>query len=78
MLFNSPEFLVFLPVVFGLYWFVAQRHLKAQNLLLLAASYTFYGWWDWHFLGLIALSTAVDFFIGIRMEQAEDRTHRNR
>ena len=76
MLFNSPEFLVFLPVVFGLYWFVAQRHLKAQNLLLLAASYTFYGWWDWHFLGLIALSTAVDFFIGIRMEQAEDRTQR--
>ena len=78
MLFNSPEFLVFLPVVFGLYWFVAQRHLKAQNLLLLAASYTFYGWWDWHFLGLIALSTAVDFFIGIRMEQAEDRTQRKR
>ena len=44
MLFNSFEFLVFLPVVFGLYWFVAQQHLKAQNLLLLAASYTFYGW----------------------------------
>ena len=78
MLFNSPEFLVFLPVVFGLYWFVAQRHLKAQNLLLLAASYTFYGWWDWHFLGLIALSTAVDFFIGIRMERTEDRTQRKR
>ena len=78
MLFNSSEFLVFLPVVFGLYWFVAQRHLKAQNLLLLAASYTFYGWWDWHFLGLIALSTAVDFFIGIRMERTEDRTQRKR
>ena len=78
MLFNSPEFLVFLPVVFGLYWFVAQRHLKAQNLLLLAASYTFYGWWDWRFLGLIALSTLVDFLIGIRMERAADRTHRKR
>ena len=35
MLFNSPEFLLFLPIVFGLYWFVTQRNLKAQNLLLL-------------------------------------------
>ena len=57
MLFNSPEFLVFLPIVFGLYWFVTHRHLRAQNLLLLVASYIFYGWWDWRFLGLIALST---------------------
>ena len=78
MLFISPAFLVFLPVVFGLYWFIVQRRLNAQNLLLLAASYTFYGWWDWRFLGLIALSTAVDFFIGIRMERAENRTQRKR
>ena len=62
MLFNSPEFLVFLPIVFGLYWFVTPRHLRAQNLLLLVASYVFYGWWDWRFLGLIALSTLADFF----------------
>jgi hypothetical protein len=34
MLFNSPEFLLFLPIVFGLYWFVVQRNLKAQNMLL--------------------------------------------
>ena len=43
MLFNSPEFLVFLPIVFGLYWIVTHRHLRAQNLLLLVASYIFYG-----------------------------------
>lgn len=41
MLFNSPEFLAFLPIVFGLYWFVTYRHLRAQNLLLLVASYVF-------------------------------------
>jgi len=52
MLFNSPEFLLFLPIVFGLYWFVVQRNLKAQNMLLVLASYVFYGWWDWRFLGL--------------------------
>ena len=78
MLFNSPEFLLFLPIVFGLYWFVTQRSLKAQNLLLLVASYVFYGWWDWRFLGLIALSTLVDFFVGIRIEEAPDRARKKR
>ena len=78
MLFNSPEFLVFLPIVFGLYWFVTHRHLRAQNLLLLVASYVFYGWWDWRFLGLIALSTLVDYFVGIRIEEADDRQRKKR
>ena len=66
MLFNSPEFLLFLPIVFGLYWFVVQRNLKAQNVLCWCASYVFYGWWDWRFLGLIAFSTLVDFLVGFR------------
>ena len=78
MLFNSPEFLLFLPIVFGLYWFVTQRNLKAQNLLLLVASYVFYGWWDWRFLGLIALSTIVDFLVGIRIEEAPDTARKKR
>jgi len=73
MLFNSPEFLLFLPIVFGLYWFVVQRNLKAQNVLLLVASYVFYGWWDWRFLGLIAFSTVVDFFVGIRVAEASEK-----
>ena len=78
MLFNSPEFLVFLPIVFGLYWFVTHRHLRAQNLLLLVASYIFYGWWDWRFLGLIALSTLVDFFVGIRIEEGDSKPRKKR
>ena len=78
MLFNSPEFLLFLPIVSGLYWFVTQRNLKAQNLLLLVASYVFYGWWDWRFLGLIALSTVVDFLVGIRIEEAPDKARKKR
>ncbi|MDA8696126.1 MBOAT family protein [Flavobacteriales bacterium] len=78
MLFNSPEFLLFLPIIFGLYWFVTQRNLKAQNLLLLLASYVFYGWWDWRFLGLIALSTVVDFLVGIRIEEAPDKARKKR
>ncbi|MBJ6367911.1 MBOAT family O-acyltransferase [Snuella sedimenti] len=65
MLFNSLDFALFLPVVFLLYWFTVQRHLKVQNVLIVVASYVFYGWWDWRFLGLIAFSTIVDYTIGL-------------
>lgn len=65
MLFNSIDFAIFLPIVFFLYWFIASRNLKIQNILLLVASYIFYGWWDWRFLSLIAISTCVDFFVGL-------------
>ncbi|EEG42839.1 membrane bound O-acyl transferase MBOAT family protein [Flavobacteria bacterium MS024-3C] len=65
MLFNSIEFLLFLPVVFVLYWFVFDKKLKYQNLLILISSYVFYGWWDYRFLSLIILSTIVDYFIGL-------------
>lgn len=64
MLFNSFEFFLFLPVVFCLYWFVFNRSLRWQNVLLLAASYFFYGWWSYKFLGLLVLSTVLDFTYG--------------
>ena len=64
MLFNSFEFLLFLPIVFCLYWFVFNRSLRWQNLLILAASYFFYGWWSKMFLGLLALSTLLDYSYG--------------
>ena len=50
-----------------------QRKLRAQNVLLVLASYVFYGWWDWRFLGLIAFSTAVDFIVGLRIESAAEQ-----
>jgi len=64
MLFNSVAFLVFLPIVFILYWFVFNRTIKRQNLLILVASYFFYGWWSWKFLILLAVSTVLDFLYG--------------
>ena len=67
MLFNSFEFLIFLPIVFFIYWFVLGRKLHLQNIFLLIASYVFYGWWDWRFLSLIAMSTVVDYFVGIKI-----------
>ena len=73
MLFNSKEFLIFLPIVFFLYWFVFYKNLKAQNLLLLICSYIFYSWWDWRFLSLIFLSTVVDYFIGLKIYDSREQ-----
>lgn len=64
VLFNSFEFLLFLPVVLLLYWFVLNKSYKWQNLLILVASYFFYGWWSWKFMGLLALSTILDYAYG--------------
>ncbi len=68
MLFNSFEFLVFLPVVYVLYWFVFKDR-KPQNLLIVLASYIFYGWWDWRFLFLIALTSVCSFVGGLLSEK---------
>ena len=76
MLFNSLDFAIFLPIVFILYWFVAQKNLKLQNVLLVISSYVFYGWWDWRFLLLIILSTVVDYLIGQRLETEEKQSKR--
>ncbi|MGI9542991.1 MAG: MBOAT family protein, partial [Cyclobacteriaceae bacterium] len=66
MLFNSIEYLVFLPCVFAIYWLLQNNH-KKQNLLLLFASYVFYGWWDYRFLALIIFSSSVDYFVGLKI-----------
>lgn len=68
MLFNSIDFAIFLPIVFILYWFVTNKNLKLQNLLVVIASYVFYGWWDWRFLILIFFSTLVDYSVGMKLK----------
>ncbi|QRM87781.1 MBOAT family protein [Lacinutrix sp. WUR7] len=75
MLFNSVDFAIFLPIVFIGYWFVTKRSLSLQNILIVCASYLFYGWWDYRFLALIALSTLVDFIVA---RQLQKETVRNR
>lgn len=77
MLFNSFEFLVFLPIFFILYWWVFDYLIKEnkhqllfQNLLVVAASYLFYGWWDWRFLLLIAFTSFCSFFSGMAIEKS--------
>ena len=72
MLFNSFEFLVFLPIVFLLYWFVFRKQLW-QNLFVVVASYVFYGLWDWRFLVLIAITSLSSFASGLLIEHYEGR-----
>ena len=71
MLFNSLEYLLFLPTVFILYWFVFNKNLRIQNLLILISSYFFYGCWDYRFLILIFLSTIVDYIIGLNIPRQD-------
>ena len=76
MLFNSIDFAVFLPIVFLLYWLLANKSLKLQNALIVLASYVFYGWWDWRFLSLILFSTLVDYTIGRKLKSEKNQTKR--
>jgi alginate O-acetyltransferase complex protein AlgI len=74
MLFNSVSFGIFLPIVFFLYWFVFNKKLNHQNLLLLVASYFFYGCWDYRFLFLLMFSTFLDYYSGIKIFEAKTTT----
>jgi len=65
MVFNSLAFVLFFIIVYVVYWFVLGSKLKAQNTFLLAASYLFYGWWDWRFVFLLILSTLIDYGFGL-------------
>lgn len=76
MLFNSIDFAVFLPIVFVLYWFVVNKNLKLQNLLIVLASYLFYGWWDWRFLSLILFSTIIDYLVGTKLRTENNQKKR--
>jgi len=76
MLFNSLEFALFLPLVFLAYWYLFAKNLRAQNFFVLAASYFFYGWWDWRFLSLIAFSSLVDYFVGVNLGKEQDKKRR--
>lgn len=73
MLFNSVAFAIFLPIVFCLYWFVINKKLAWQNFLLLFASYIFYSTWNWKFTFLLAFSTFLDYYTGLKIYNAKTK-----
>lgn len=76
MLFNSSVFLIFFGIFFFLYWYVFNKNLKHQNILIAIASFIFYGWWDWRFLSLLFISLFIDFYSGIFIENSKDQKKR--
>jgi alginate O-acetyltransferase complex protein AlgI len=68
MTFDSVTFLLFLPPVFLLYW--ALPTTRSQNFFLLAASYVFYGAWNWRFVPLILITSLIEWWAVLRMEKA--------
>jgi D-alanyl-lipoteichoic acid acyltransferase DltB (MBOAT superfamily) len=75
VLFNSLQFWFFFAVFVFLYF--RFKH-QGQNRLILVGSYIFYGAWDWRFVGLLILTTVVDWFVALRISEAEDRRHKKR
>lgn len=75
MLFNSFEFLIFFPIIFTGYWLL-NKDLKKQNILLLLSSYIFYAWWDWRFLSLIIVSSFIDFTAGSKIFNSKTKKQR--
>ena len=80
MLFNSIEFLLFLPIVFLIYWAIGYARindslkLRLQNAFVVVASYVFYGWWDWRFLILIAITSFCSWGSGLLIDRTNIRS----
>ena len=76
MLFNSYEFmLLFLPICLAAWWWLG-RWPSLRLTMLVAASYLFYGWWNWHFTALLAVSTLLDWIVGHAIERSENKRKR--
>lgn len=75
MLFNTIEYFLFIVITFFVYWFLIKNQ-KGRNVFLLVVSYVFYGWWDWRFLGLIIVSTLLDYWIGQKLSKSENKKRR--
>ena len=75
MLFNSLEFLMFLPIVTLIYFLIPHKYRWA---LLLFSSYYFYMCWKPQYIILIMLSTAVVYFAGIKIEDSEEQKQKKK
>jgi D-alanyl-lipoteichoic acid acyltransferase DltB (MBOAT superfamily) len=67
MIFNSYEFALFFSTVFLLYWTVFSKTAQLRNGFLVAVSYFFYAWFDWRFMGLLALVTSTTYLTGLKL-----------
>jgi alginate O-acetyltransferase complex protein AlgI len=73
MLFNSLQYIIFLPIVIIFYYSIPPRF---RWILLLSASYYFYMCWKVEYIFLIIISTLVDYYCGIQMGKREKKSKR--
>jgi alginate O-acetyltransferase complex protein AlgI len=78
MTFQSLDFAIFLPLVFLAYWFGTGGDKRRQNLVLLMASLVFYAWWDWRFIGLLAVTSLVNYLLAQAIEASTGKLRRSR
>ncbi|MCB0752511.1 MAG: MBOAT family protein, partial [Ignavibacteriae bacterium] len=76
MVFSSLSFVLFFTVFFLLYWFVFNKSLRLQNLLLLVGSYIFYAWADWRLLSFLVAASALNYILGIYIEKTSNPVRR--
>jgi len=69
MIFTQPIFALFFALTAGVHWTLSNS--RARKLWLLAASYVFYGYWDYRFVGLIVLCTLFDYAVGLLLARTE-------
>jgi D-alanyl-lipoteichoic acid acyltransferase DltB (MBOAT superfamily) len=69
MVFNSLHFAIFFAVILSILYLI-RGSVRGRNLFLIACGYYFYSWWDWRFLGLLWLTTILDFLAGLMVENA--------
>lgn len=72
MTFQTLEYLIFFSIVFILYWTLCRKCKDYQNGLIVVASLAFYGWWDWHFLGLLFITAMTTFLSGLCIGNTND------
>lgn len=71
MLFNTVDFGIFLPLVLFMYWILFSKKLVLQNIFIVVVSYLFYAFWDWRFLGLIMISSLIDYYVGQQLVKTD-------
>jgi alginate O-acetyltransferase complex protein AlgI len=75
MVFNSLTFLIFFALFLPTYFLLRGRQ---RMWLCLLASYLFYGWWDWRFLGLVLFTTTLDYSLGIAIDNTDNAQRKQR
>lgn len=76
MLFNSLEYIIFLPIIFGVYWASGKKGIAFQNLIVVLCSFFFYAWWDVRFLSLILISIILDYTCGLMIHKSQSKFNR--